>query len=129
MDKLSHLFNKMEIDELIFMNENIKEETDLNQKIELLDSLDIEDNIIRNIIKSNPFFLTRDIKELQELIKRLKEIGIVEFDTMLDTYPYLLNKNNYEIDEFLKANRDKTDEDIKEILESRPYEIDEINEV
>ena len=129
MDKLSHLLNEIEIDEIVSINENIKEETDVNEKIELLESLDIEDSIIRNIIKSNPFFLTRTTNDLKELITRLKKIGIIEFDTMFDTYPYLLNKNSYEIDEFLKANRDKTDEDIKEILESRPYEIDEINEI
>lgn len=129
MDKLHQLLNEIEIDELISMNEEIKEETNLDEKIELLESLEIENEIIRNIIKSNPFFLTRNIDELKGLIKKLKEIGILEFDTMLDTYPYLLNKNRYEIDEFLKANRSKTDEDIKEILESRPYEIDEINEV
>ena len=129
MDKLHQLLNEIEIDELISMNEEIKEETNLDEKIELLESLEIENEIIRNIIKSNPFFLTRNIDELKGLIKKLKEIGILEFDTMLDTYPYLLNKNRYEIDEFLKSNRSKTDEDIKEILESRPYEIDEINEV
>lgn len=129
MEVLLQLFREEEIKELIKTNEFIEKQSkeNISRILKILFDQKCTNNLMRNIIKSNPFVLTRDPDNLEELIYKLKEYGIIHIDIVADTYPYILNKNAYEIDTFFfkKMKEGKNEEEAKEILESEPYLIDE----
>ena len=107
------------------MNPDIKDLTDLDviKKIELLRQIGCKDNEIRNIISSNSTYVTSEDDDILSLIITLKKLGFTCINILLDSNPYILNLEPFEIKNYID-NRIKKGETLEEIvdnLESEPY--------
>jgi hypothetical protein len=95
------------------IGEDFKNVLDANPFIEKLDDLEIENNInflkeidcsyeqMKNIIVFNPWLFNRSYDELNKLKNKLISIGITNLNITFDTQPLLLNKEIFEIDDFI----------------------------
>lgn len=130
MESLLQVFSDEEIVELIENNPKIKSMSnlDMSKLLGLITSLGVDTNKLKNIILSNPLYLTRDVSEVDSLFKYLRDIGINNLDIIIDTYPLFLNYSLDDIEEFvsLQENKGLSVTDICEIIVSEPYIIDEI---
>jgi len=97
------------------------------EKIELLKLIECSDIHIRNIISSNPNYLTRLNKDIIDLINKLSKLGFSCLNLLFDSNPFLLNKDAFEIDDYikLKLNQGNSLVNIIDEIESNPYIIDE----
>lgn len=89
--------------------EEIKIMMDTNTEIEKIDDKDIKELIIilqsigcesihlKNILICNPFYLSKDIKDIKELINSLEKLEFNNLYSLFDTNPYLLNLSSEEI--------------------------------
>lgn len=77
------------------------DDKDLDEKIRFLVMLGCNDRIMQGVLTGNPMFLTRSMDEINALVKRLREIGIVDIYSAFDSDPMLLSKEVIEIDDFL----------------------------
>lgn len=95
--------------------------------IDLLNNIGCSERCIKNIITSNPFYLNRTLEDIISLINKLIKIGVTNIDLLFDSNPFLLNKDAYEIDEYIniEKNKGKSLSDIVEEFESNPCIIDE----
>ena len=123
-------FSDIEIKNILEIYPEIKNLTDeeILVNIEILKRIECNEKHIKNIISSNPYYLNRGLEDISGLINKLISIGITNVNLLFDSDPYLLNKDAYEIDEYIKIEQDKVKvlEDIKDEFESNPYIIDEI---
>mgnify|MGYP002625554896 CR=1 FL=1 len=107
------------------MNPDIKDLTDLDviKKIELLRQIGCKDNEIRNIISSNSTYLTSEDDDILLLIITLKKLGFTCINILLDSNPYVLNLEPFEIKNYIdnRIKNGETLEDIVDNLESEPY--------
>lgn len=101
---------------------------EIKEKIEILTYIGCNERHIRNIIASNPYYLDRMNEDLLKLINYLKKIGVSMINLLFDSNPYLLNKDDFEIREYIDGRLKKGDslEEIVDELESNPYIIDEL---
>lgn len=95
------------------IGEDFKNVLDANPFIGKLDDLEIENNInflkevdcsyeqMKNIIIFNPWLFNRSYDELNKLKNKLISIGITNLNITFDTQPLLLNKEIFEIDDFI----------------------------
>ena len=103
-----------------FSIEDIKNMMDSNQEIEniedsvilklikLLENENCSQDSIKNIFITNPFYLNRDVKEVEGLFKELKKNGIKKLNILFDMNPYLLNLNDTDLNDLIiskKLNR------------------------
>ena len=65
-------------------------------------SVGCKDYHIRNIISANPYYLSRSTNDIKQLINKLLSLGIQHLEITFDSNPWLLNKDAYEIDEYIK---------------------------
>lgn len=118
-----------ELDEMFETNPMLEylNEEEINNNVLFLKSLKCEDLHIRNIIICNPFYLNRSISDLQKLVSKLINIGLTDLNLLFDTNPFLLNKDAFEIDEFVKEKQKLgiNLESIACLIDSNPYVIDE----
>lgn len=100
---------------------------DIFYNLDILKAIDCSDLIIKNIIVSNPLYLSRDKEDVIALIAKLKSLNFSTLKFLFDANPFLLNKDVYEINEYIKnkLNENKSLEEIVEELELNPYLIDE----
>lgn len=98
---------------------------DFNKIIELLKSLNCHDYILRNIIIGNPFILERDYDSIKKLIDYMQSKGFKSLNLLFDSYPLFLNKDAFEIEEYINNKQNKSMEDIIDELESNPTLIEE----
>ena len=130
MDILLEMFNEEEINDILWENKNISNlsNDDIKKNINILKTYGCNDKIIRNIILSNPYYLSRLPEDINGLIIKLKALRINNFSSLFDSYPTLLNKDSYEIDEFITSKiMDGLNVNvITDILNSFPYMIDEV---
>ena len=75
---------------------------DINNNIRLLRCINLKDEDIKNIILINPYYLNRSIDDILNLFNSLIKIGVYKLNNLFKENPYLLNKDFYEIDEFIK---------------------------
>ena len=95
------------------LGEDFKNVLDANPFIGKLDDLEIENNInflkevdcsyeqMKNIIVFNPWLFNTSYDELNKLKNKLISIGITNLNITFDTQPLLLNKEIFEIDDFI----------------------------
>lgn len=123
-------FNDNDIKYILEICPSIKnlEEYEIINNIKILKNINCTTRDIHNIIISNPLYLDRIPSDIISLIKKLQELSIPNLNLLFDSNPFLLNKNAYEIDEYIKSGMKlgKTIEDIVEEMEYNPYIIDEI---
>lgn len=93
-DNIMEIFNKYPSVKNIDDNE-------IKNKIYMLEYIGSSKRIIKNIIISNPEYLNRDISDIKDLINKLLSLKIQRLDITFDSNPWLLNKDSYEIDEFI----------------------------
>ena len=98
------------------------------EKIEILKLIECSESVIRNIIISNPHYLNRINNDIINLIKKLTTLGIDCLNLFFDSNPFFLNKDVFEIDNYIntRIKMGLTIEDIINELEENPYIIDEI---
>ena len=73
-------------------------------------------------------FLNNMKKDTLDLLNYLKEeLNITYLNLLFDSNPFLLSKEKFEIKEFVNKQEKEglTKEDIKDLIESNPYVIDE----
>lgn len=101
---------------------------DIVDNIKVLRDIDCLDRHIKNILICNPFYLYRSVEDVLNLIKKLLEIGMTNINLLFDSNPFLLNKDSYEIDDYInkQISAGKTIEDIVDEIDSNPYIMDEI---
>ena len=131
MEELTNLWlSDMDFKNIIGMNPSIQEmdDKDVNNHILFLRDIGCEERHIRNIIITNPFYFNRDVDDLIHLVYFLTKIGITSLNLLFDSNPFLLNKNDFEIEEFVNVqlNNGMNIEDIGDLIDSNPYIIDEI---
>jgi len=104
------------------------EYNEIREKIDILRYVECNDRHIRNIIVSNPYYLDRINNDVLKLVMYLKEIGISCINLLLETNPYLLNRDVFEIKEYIdsKKNMGLSLWEIVDEFESNPYIIDEM---
>ena len=106
-----------------FINEDY--EDDFAEIIKLLANINCRDSMIRNIVIGNPFILQRDYESVKNLIDYMTSVGFKNLNLLFDSYPLFLNKDKFEIEEYLNKHQDKSMEDIIDELESNPLLIEE----
>lgn len=101
---------------------------EIKEKIDILGYIGCNMRHIRNIIVSNPGYFDRINDDIFELINYLKRIGVSNIYLLFDSNPYLLNRDAFEIDEYINNRKGlgMSFEDIMDEIESNPYIIDEI---
>ena len=102
---------------------------DIKGNIELLKLFGFSLKEIRNIVIANPMFLNNMKKDTLDLLNYLKEeLNITYLNLLFDSNPFLLSKEKFEIKEFVNKQEKEglTKEDIKDLIESNPYVIDEV---
>jgi len=128
MEVLRQLFREEEIKRLEEQNPYIKYQSKENLKrvIKLLADQKCNNRVLRNIIQTNPNILTRDPDDIEELIYKLKEYHVLHLEKAFDEYPYLLDKNAYEVDGYFirKQKENMTLEEASKQLEEKPYLIE-----
>lgn len=131
MEELFNLgINENDINTMIELNPDIREITskEINEKTIILNKVGCTDNQIRNIISSNPLYLSRLNKDIVELIKYLLEKGFKCINILFDSNPYILNLDSFEIENYINKRLQKNEilEDIIDDLDSNPYLFNEI---
>ena len=117
------------IKSMLELNPNIKDlpKEEINNKIELLKSINCTDSQVINIISSNSLYLDRINDDIVKLIKYLLEKGFKCLNILFDSNPYILNLDVFEIDNYINKRLDsELLEDIIDDLDSNPYLFNEI---
>lgn len=101
---------------------------EIKDKISILNYIGCNKRHIKNIIISNPYYFNRLNNDILKLLNYLKIIGVTNIYLLLDSNPYLLNKDIYEIKEYIdnQINKGIVLKDIIDEFESNPYIIDQI---
>ena len=109
---------------------NISEmnEKEIIEKEVLLKRINCDDNQIINIISSNPMYLDRTNDGVLKLINRLEKYGFSTLNILLDSNPYILNLEVFEIEKYIneRLNKGEELEDIIDDLESNPLLFNEL---
>lgn len=92
------------------------------EKINILEIIDCSKLQILNIISSNSLYLSKTKGEIIKLINYLKQIGFKCLNILIDSNPYILNLEPFEIESYInkKINDGENVEDIIDELDSNP---------
>ncbi|MBQ3385482.1 MAG: hypothetical protein IJG59_09795 [Erysipelotrichaceae bacterium] len=106
------------ISEMIEMCPEIEELTDeeILHKISMLREYNCDDDQIRDIISSNPYYLYSIDTDIIKLINKLKELGFDMINDLLEGYPYILNIDVFEIENYMWK-REKKGESLEDIVD------------
>ena len=131
MENLYNLgIDEKEIIDMINQCNEIKDLSrfEIDKKIDILKQINCSERHIKNIIISNPYYLNRMDEDIIKLINKLKDLGFECINILFDSNPYILNKDAYEIDNYIKEQIDngRTIEEIVDDLNSNPYMFEEI---
>jgi len=122
MNEILNVVDEKEFKNMLEVNPDIKEieEQEIKLLLNLLNQIGCNERQIRNIITSNPFYLTKDIEDVVKLINKLQSLKITALNITFDSNPYLLNKEAYEIDEFIEEKKQENIdlEDIIDLIDS-----------
>ena len=132
---MEEIFSRMNIskdtiNQMIEMCPNIKElsKDEILNKIAILNKIGCNAMQIRDIISSNPRYLDRLDSDIDKLVKKLKEFGFTRLELLFDGNPYILNLDDFEIENYIKnreANGEKQ-EDIVDEMEANPILFEKI---
>ncbi len=94
--------------------------------IEILRMLSLSEEQIKEILKENKHYIKRDKKDILDLLKSLSAIGIKDIADLIERNPFILNKDSFEIYNFIESEKKKGNniKDILELIEIDPYCID-----
>lgn len=131
MEELFNLgLNEKDIYNILEICPTIKELSieEIKEKLDILDYLECNNRIKKNIIESNPNYLDRINIDILKLIKKLRNFGFSDINLLLDANPYILNLDDFEIENYInkKIKEGENLEDIVSNLSSNPYLFNEI---
>ena len=100
---------------------------EINKKIDILRYIDCSFRHIKNIIVSNPYYFDLLDDDVLKLIRYFKKIGVSNINLLFDSNPFILNKEVFEIKDYVSKRIDfgMSLEDIVDEIECNPYIIDE----
>lgn len=117
-------FSIEEIKNMMDTNDSIDEvnDKDIYELIDILSNLGCDFNSIRNIFICNPFYLSMGVNNINNLIKKLYEIGCSNLNLLFNSNPYILTLSSYDIE---KIYNDKLNEGLskEEIIDYINYNI------
>lgn len=123
-------FSECTIDEMLNQNPNIKDITyeELYQKIDILKNIECSEEQVLNIIGSNPMYLDRSNNDVIKLLAFLDKLGFSVLSILIDSNPYILNLDVFEIDDYVKSRLSNGEllEDIVDDLDTNTYLFNEI---
>ena len=102
-------------------------EEEIGNKIDILKYIGCDLKQIKHIIVSNPEYLGRSNKDILKLIEYLRNIGIKDVNLLVESNPYFLNLDDFEIKDYV-SNRISMGIDMDDIvneIENNPYIIGE----
>ncbi len=101
---------------------------DLEETIQILKQIGCDEDKIKNIIIGNPLILNRSANDIQKLITCLTDYGFQDLNLLFDSYPSMLNKDAFEIEDYIEEKRKNKEEleDIIDRIDSNPAIVDEI---
>lgn len=101
---------------------------EIKKKIEILRQIGCEDRHIRNILTCNPYYLDRLDSDIINLIKLLIKNKFEYINLLIDSNPFILNKDDYEIETYInnQISNGNSLEEIVDELESNPYLFNEM---
>ena len=102
--------------------------SEVRDKIDILNSFDCSIWQIKDIIGSNPYYLLRTNSEIIDLTNYLSKIGFKMINVLLDSNPFILSKDRFEIENYinLRLNNGDSIDNIVDDLDSRPFLFEEI---
>ena len=110
---------------MLEINPEIAELTkeEILEKIEILKEINCSKLQILSIISSNPLFLSKTNVEIIRLLNFLLGIGFETLNILIDSNPYILNLEQFEIKKYIdnRVNKGETIDEIIDDLDSNPY--------
>ena len=96
--------NKDELDDIISENNNIiyLSDSDIYELICLFVNIGFDTREIKEMIVENASALNRSVSDIIKLIRKLKEIGVEDIKELFLSNPWLLNMDDFEIDNFIE---------------------------
>ena len=123
-------FEEKEILDMInqFIDLKLLSKEEVLSKIAILKRLGCKDRHIKNILDSNPYYLCRSDSDIIKLINYLKDIKFDCIYLLLDSNPYILNLEFFEVNNYINTmlNNGALLEDIVDNLDSNPYLFNEM---
>ena len=116
--------------EMIEINSEILEMSndEIIIKKEILNNIGCSDSQILNIISSNALMLSRTNTSLICLINYLKQLGFDNLNILFDSNPYILNLEQFEVNNYIEDRVNKGDliDEIIDDLDSNPLLFNEM---
>lgn len=118
------------IKNMLEVNPEIKDmsEKEIKERVLILEKFGCFDDQIINIISSNPTFLSRTKGEILNLVKTLVDYKFRTLNILLDSNPYILNLEPFEIKNYIekRVNQGELLEDVIDDLDSNPILFNEM---
>ena len=118
------------IKSMLEFNPNLKDITDSEviKKENILKSIGCSESQIVSIISSNAMYLDRIDNDVIELLTYLSRLGFSVLSVLIDSNPYILNLDVFEIENYIKSRLKNNEllEDIIDDLDSNPYLFNEM---
>lgn len=126
MEELYNLgISEQTLKNMLEMNFEISELSNkaILEKEELLKKINCSKVQILNIISSNPIFLSSLNEKIKDLLHYLTELGFEGLNTLIDSNPYILNLEVFEIKKYIDDRLKKGEifDEIIDELDSNPY--------
>lgn len=115
----------LEVQNMVEMNEEIHQlsEAEIISKIQLLQQINCTLPQIRNILISNPFYLSFTTVEIQKIIQNLLKLGFTNLNLLFDSNPFFFDYEVEELKEYIinKQQYGMLLEDIISMIQDNPY--------
>lgn len=109
-DNMNYLYNldlnENEILDIVDANEEVKDlsEEEMIKYIYILIDIGCTQKQIHTIITSNPAYFSRDVEDVGSFLRKLKSYD-VDVSLAVEANPWLLNKDSFELDDFINEKR------------------------
>lgn len=109
-DNMNYLYNldlnENEILDIAEANEEVKKlsEEEMIKYIYVLIDIGCTQKQIHTIITSNPAYFSRNVEDVSSFLRKLKLYDI-DVSLAVEVNPWLLNKDSFELDEFINEKR------------------------
>lgn len=126
MEKLVELgISEEELKSMLELNANILDEPELNILIDILYLIKCDTRMIKNILISNPNYLSRTKEDVVGLINELLSLCLNDLNILFDTNPYLLDLDDFDIEDY-KLEHNYSNEELVNLLEGDPFIFSEV---
>lgn len=118
-----------ELKYMLEVNQEIRELScnEIKKHIDILKQINLKEDQIREIFISCPLYLSRAVEDVLSLFKKLLSYKIAYLNYFIEADPFILLRDDYEIDEYVKTQTD-LGRDLNSVIdefELNPYLIDE----